>query len=168
MDRLYYCNIDKDQELNKRISDRNVPSSVLQPQFSLRPISTKYSFLPIVDHRPPTTVPIVSKPVYSVEQVFNPGTTQSPWSGYASNINKETMLRNQGFAIQKNEQSVYVPSSGSDLYNSPSFNVTNEKQPFPRLFTAETFQTFNPNDFDLAKNTFNNFTRQQLLDHSLC
>lgn len=163
MDSLYYCNIETDQELNKRISQRNIPSAPLQPQFSIRPISTKYACLPIVDNRPPSNMPIVGAPTYNVENVFNPGNAQSPWSGFASNIHKESILRNQGFALQNNEQSVFVPSSKSELYNTPNLNQGGVTQPYPGLFTKEMFNPFNPNKYDLGKDYFNNFTRQQLL-----
>lgn len=168
MDSLFYCNIETDQELNKRISKRNVPSAPLQPQFSFRPISTKYACLPIVDHRQPATVPINRMPTYNVENVFNPGNAKSPWNGFASNINKESMLRSQGFALQNNEQSVFVPSSDSEMYNTPKINEGNGIQPYPRLFTQETFNNFNPNTYDLGKGVFNNYTRQQLMSSEPC
>jgi hypothetical protein len=167
MDALYYCNIDADEELNKRISQRNIPSSPLQPQFTFRPISTKYSFLPIVDHRAPAKVPIIRRPAYNSECVFNPGTAQSPWSGFATNINKESDLRNQFFGLQKCEQSQYVPSTDSDMYKSYVVG-RNESQPFPGLFTQEKFNKFNPNDCDVGKDIFNNSTRVQLLSSECC
>lgn len=168
MNSLYYCNIESDEELNKRISERNRPSAPLQPQFSFRPISTKYSFLPIVDQRAPATVPIIRRPTYQVGNVFNPGTAQSPWSGFASNINKESGLRNQFFALQNCEQSQFVPSSESDLYNYRVNDGSVETQPFPGLFTEETFERFNPNTCNLGKEFFNNFTREQLHNSECC
>lgn len=168
MNTLYYCNIESDEELNKRILERNKPSAPLQPQFSFRPISTKYSFLPIVDHRAPATVPIIRRPTYNVGNVFNPGTAQSPWSGFASNINKESSLRNQFFALQNCEQSQFVPSSESDLYNYRISDGSVENQPFPGLFTEQTFETFNPNTCNLGKEFFNNFTREQLHNSECC
>ena len=46
---LYICNIKRDEELSNRIAERNIPSAYLEPQFSQRPVSTKYALLPIVD-----------------------------------------------------------------------------------------------------------------------
>ena len=43
---MYQCNLDRSNELNERIYERNVPSSTLQPQFGIRPVATKYE-LPI-------------------------------------------------------------------------------------------------------------------------
>jgi len=36
---------------NRRIYDRNVPSQMLQQYIDVRPVMTKYSYLPIVDPR---------------------------------------------------------------------------------------------------------------------
>jgi hypothetical protein len=151
-------------EINKRIYDRNLPSQFLQPYLSVRPVMTKYSFMPIVDPRAPINVPLVQQPVYNVHNVFNPGNTQSPWSGFASNINKESMLRNQVFALQECSQSVYVPSSNSDLYKFSFKPEKNVNQPFPNLFHNERFSEFDPNPENVAHGTFMNHTRQQLKD----
>ena len=153
-------------EINKRIYDRNLPSQFLQPYLSVRPVMTKYSLMPIVDPRAPINVSLNQQPVYNVHNVFNPGNTQSPWSGFASNINKESMLRNQVFALQECSQSVYVPSSDSDLYQF-SFKPEksgNNQQPFPDLFYNQKFNEFDPNPENVAHGTFMNHTRQQLKD----
>ena len=152
--------------INKRIFDRSLPSQMLQPYLSVRPVMTKYSFMPIVDPRAPINVPLNQQPVFNVHDVFNPGNTQSPWSGFASNINNESILRNQVYALQECSQSVYVPSSKSDLYQY-SFRPDksgNFHQPFPGLFKKEQFNEFDPNSEDVAHGVFMNHTRQQLKD----
>lgn len=152
--------------INTRLYDRFLPSQMLQPYLNVRPVMTKYSIMPIVDPRAPIKTPLEQMPVYNTDKVFNPGNTQSPWSGFASNINKESELRNQIFALQKCSQSVYVPSSQSDLYKyqfTPTKSA-NQAQPYPELFKPETFQQFNPNPENLGGNIFNNCTRQQVKD----
>jgi len=42
---LYTCNHGRVDEVNTRIADRNIPSKGLQPQYSIRPASTKYGYL---------------------------------------------------------------------------------------------------------------------------
>lgn len=106
----------KTNTINQRMSQRNIPSSHLQPYFSSHPVLTRYTVLPIVDARKSIHVPVIQQPTYSPQQTFNPGTAVAPWSGFAANVNVESDLRNQIFALQKNSQSVYVPSSKSDLY----------------------------------------------------
>ena len=112
---LYTCNQERTQQLNDRIFSRNIPSSQLQMQFSSRPVSTKYATMPIVNPRAKSQIPINVAPTYETTEVFNPGTS-APWSGFPTKIDDESKLRNQFFALQKCEQSEYVPSSTSDLY----------------------------------------------------
>ena len=38
-------------QTNNRIYNRNIPSKLLQPYIDVRPVMTKYSYLPIVDPR---------------------------------------------------------------------------------------------------------------------
>ena len=161
VDGLYECNIERTEELNDRISVRNVPSSVLQPRFGIRSVSTKYAMLPIVDRRPVAKEPILKVPPYNIQQTFNPGTASAPWSGYSSHVNDESRLRNQFFALQKCEKSEYVPSSNSDLY-AYKIDGSSAHQPFPKLFEEEKFNKFNPNVCNLGKNLFDNSTRIQL------
>jgi hypothetical protein len=164
---ITYNNIDRDEELNKRIEARNVPSRPLQPQFDIRPTPTKYTMFPMVTPKDPPCVKINREPIYNVEEVFNPGTAQAPWSGYIANINTESTLRNQFFALQKCEQSVYVPSTTSDMY-TVKVSGRNETQPFPGLFAEQTFAPFDPNTGGVGKDIFNNNTRVQMLDGPPC
>lgn len=158
---VYHTNIDRYQQLNERIAERNVPSGNLQSYFSIRPVSTKYSLMPVFDQYKSSEVkmPIMSN--YNIGKTFNPGNAQGPWSGYANNVDVETILRNQTFALQKGDRSVYVPSSNSDLYITEVVG-RNEVQTHPYLFKHEPLPSFNPNTFNLGSNVFNNATRQQL------
>jgi hypothetical protein len=103
------------KETNDRIYDRNISSQPLQPYLDVRPVMTKYSIMPIVDPRRKISVPLTQMPNFNVQSTFNPGNTQSPWSGF--NVNEESVLRNQIYALQKCSQSEYVPNSKSDLYH---------------------------------------------------
>jgi|UniRef100_A0A6C0DHW6 hypothetical protein len=154
-------------ETNRRIYDRNIPSQMLQPYIDVRPVMTKYSYLPIVDPRKELNVNMNQLPTFNPHIVFNPGNTQSPWSGFASNINTESELRNQIFALQKCSQSVYVPNSNSDLYEykfNTNKNTPQQYQPHNLLFRNETFNCFNPNPDSNIVGTymFSNSTRSQI------
>jgi hypothetical protein len=157
------CNLNRYDELNQRIYNRNIPSSYLDAKFSPRPVSTKYSLLPVVDQYKNSNVPIISSVPYNIGKIFNPGNASGPWSGFATNVDVETILRNRTFALQYCEQSTYVPSSRSDLYNIevPSKPV---QQPFPGLFDQPSLAPFDPNPLGLGSDVFNNATRQQLKD----
>ena len=159
------CVSDIHNQTNQRIYDRNIPSQMLQPYIDVRPVMTKYSYFPIVDPRKQIRVPLQQMPTYNVENVFNPGNTQSPWSGFASNINKESELRNQIYALQKCSQSVYVPNSTSDLYTY-NFQTPYTRNPHELLFKDETFDNFNPNPAPkiCGSGIFLNSTRCQVKD----
>lgn len=159
------CVADIHQQTNTRIYDRNIPSQMLQPYIDVRPVLTKYSYFPIVDPRKPINVPLQQMPTYNVHNVFNPGNTQSPWSGFASNINTESELRNQVYALQKCSQAVYVPSSNSDLYTY-QFQTKTRHNPHELLFKNEDFGSFNPNPAPGVCGTgiFYNSTRCQVRD----
>jgi hypothetical protein len=150
---------------NMALYERNVPSAPLQPYLEVRPVSTKYSYLPIVDPRKELNVPFVQQPTYNVHATFNPGNSQGPWSGFASQINTESVLRNQIYALQKCSQAVYVPSSHSDLYNY-TFQPKQTPQAHGLLFQQSQFKCFDPNP-DSSKvgfSLFNNSTRSQVKD----
>jgi hypothetical protein len=162
MDRLMPGN-QRTEELNQRISIRNMPTSQLQPQFDIRPFSSKYAKMPIVDRHVRHQVQLQAVPTYDIETTFNPGTAQAPWSGFAANINDESRLRNQFFALQRGGgQSSYIPAQNSELYNAPIQAATSDQQPFPALFMAQTFEEFNGCPKGLGVNFFENCTRQQI------
>ncbi len=161
-------NSQKQYITNLRSYERNIPSQSLQPYLDARPVMTKYSILPIVDPRKQITTPLIQQPTYSQEQMFNPG-DHGPWSGYASNINQESELRNQLYALQNCPQATYVPSSDSNMYKmnwTNNNNNNNVYQPFPGLFKDQTFVKNNPNAYPnkIGYALFNNATRQQTRD----
>lgn len=156
-----YCQQDRTEELSRRMYARNIPSAPLQPQLDARPVLSKYTIMPILDQRKPATVPLSNYPVYNPAHVFNPGSAVAPWSGYATAVNVESTLRNQFFALQKCEQSEYVPSSKSDLYNV-RIDSRQIPQTHPLLFKTEKFAPMNPDCFHLANQVFNNSTRTEI------
>jgi hypothetical protein len=156
-----YCQQERTEELSSRMRDRNIPSAALQPQLCARPVLTKYAIMPILDQRKEATVPLAAYPVYNPARVFNPGSAVAPWSGYATAVNVESTLRNQFFALQKSEQSAYVPSSDSDLYNV-RIDSRQIEQTHPLLFKTERFAPVNPDCFNLANRVFNNSTRTEI------
>lgn len=122
------------QELNNRVSQRNVPSMSLQSVFDPRPQNTKYTMFPVhekvsVSFPPEKLTPVTCMLPYDQTRYFNPGTS-APFNGYANNIDKETSLKNlfesnQRYAIQNK----YIPSSQSDMYiNSVQQNGLNVNQ----------------------------------------
>lgn len=158
-------NMERSVELSNRISERNVPSGPLQPQFSIRPVSTKYDMMSIVDRRAPSSVPIQRVPTHNVATNFNPGNAQAPWEGFAANINDESILRNQIFAIQNCDKAAYVPSSTSDLYEV-KVEGRKEEQTHQSLFVEDELPPFNPNPdrTKVGHAFFHNYTQLQIKD----
>ena len=145
-------NIEYDNELNNRINTRHLPSQQLMPLYDVRPVSTKYSFFQTVDERFHSSVPILNYNTYSSE-VFNPG-SRAPVDFYMKEIDTETKLRNQFMALQKGNQSVYVPELNSSLYEFPMAGK------FDKYSITECTAKMAP--VNLAPNTFNNTTRTNL------
>ena len=160
---VYIKHIERVEDLNSRIFSRNIPSGEIQPCINTRPVPTKYSVMPIMDIRTESSVELKKTQPHNVSETFNPGSAKGPWSGFSSNINNESVLRNQFFAIQKCDKSVYVPSSSSDMYEV-TVGGRNEVQPFAELFRKPDLGSFNPNIYNVGNNFFANNTRQQLKD----
>jgi len=149
---------ERTDELNQRLSTRHFPDSALEPAFSPRPLSTKYN-LPM---NPAPTVPINAVAEHSVAGNFNPATRAGPFKTYMRNIDTETVLRNQTMAIQNASQSVYVPSSSSDLYRVDVIGRP-VAQPYAGLFEQSTFaDRARPNLAHIGQDRFFNSTRTQL------
>ena len=100
---------------NKRIYERNVPNFSPQMVFDSRPVSTKYDVLPILEKRNEGSTHIEERSLFNQKTHFLPGDA-GPVSTFLTNIDQESTLRNQFFALQKTDQSQYVPPSNSDLY----------------------------------------------------
>jgi len=164
---ILYGQFERVDELNDRILGRFYPDIPLQPNLDVRPVPTKYSHFPVIDRIPMARVKITEAPYYSMGSNFTPSNTRGPVDGYFSNVNLESSLRNQFFALQRGApQNVYIPSSQSDLYNvqmaDPSIT---ESQPYPGLFNEyrpdPTTKSSNLNAKIGADRFFNN-TRVQL------
>ena len=167
VDGMFVASADRVDDLSNRMFARNVPSQDLQPNFDMRPVATKYAVMPIYDQYKPTTEVLRSYPTYSPYNVYNPGTSRPHFNGFASKVNVESTLRNQWFALQNAEQSVYVPSSTSDLYNT-AIAYRPVMMPHPHLAEdySASLEPHNCNPMNLGRRVFENPTRMQLKDVS--
>ena len=75
-------------------------------------------------------------------------------------VDTESRLRNQFFALQKNDQSQYMPSLNSNLYNTGS-SLQQKPTQIENYNKIENI-AFNPDRCNLAPETFNNNTRLNL------
>ena len=159
---VYYCNIDRVEDLNKRISSRNIPDNSLKPNFSIRPQSTKMSIFPILDFKTKPNVYLHYYKNNAPGETFNPGTSNGQFSAYAKNINNESILQNRIYAKQRCEQANYVPGMNSDLY-VPRLDRNSEDttQPFPGLFEKPAIPYRDENTINYLNKPIHNFTRYQ-------
>lgn len=158
---FYICSNDQHNQTNSEIFKRNIPDQVLEAQFSFRPVQTKYVKFPALNVRHTDNVSEI-RTFYDTEETFNPGNSKGPYSGYIKNVDLENNLRNSYFALQKCNQSVYVPESVSDLYKETVNNNTKlEDLTHPGLFKTEDFKPFNADKEKKSYLIFNNSTRVQ-------
>ena len=145
-------NIEYDNELNTRIAPRFFASQQLMPLFDRRPVATKYTFFQTVDETPVSNTDTLNYNQYSTETVFNPG-SRGQVDFYMKEIDTESLLRHQFMALQKSNQSVYVPELNSSLYDCPmAYNKEHYPHSKTDCKTKEQCQ-------NLAPNTFYNSTR---------
>ena len=178
------------------IAGGNVPqggNAGLRPHLESRSVPTKnIRFSAVQEHRTSSVplVPLERFPAYNPytrmnasrsmesvvggfqppdhnEQVFAPIQSKGPTDYFLANVDAESTLRNQFFALQHGaDQAVYVPSSSSDLYRVqvPTHSHP-DAQPFPSLFSANQYNTTtNPymDESRIGKDMFHNCTQTQL------
>ena len=79
-----------------------------------------------------------------------------------SHIDDETILRNQTFALQKSDKSVYVPDSSSDLYQTTVNNINGHPGQHNLLWNVDVPSSSSHNvSSNIGFETFNNHTRVQ-------
>lgn len=114
------CSSEYQEEINHSIYQRNIPSHPLDNQYISRPVKTRQTLFPVVDHMMSASSfnPCIQHQthIYHPEHQYNPGQS-APFMGWANSINYESRLRNLYMPLQKGcIQGEYIPSSTSTLY----------------------------------------------------
>jgi len=179
------CNLCTDRlvnEINDRILARTMATGNIEVLISPRPQPTLYT-RPLHNSIPPGPAckPRILTYNSDPKKYFLPCTKGGTWSQYNQNINTESILRNQVYALQNAPQATYVPNSTSDLYNStvPKTNTSTAQGLYPNLPTSNTEYNiwglqptlnresgypFLPPPVNLGNKLFNNDTRQEIKD----
>lgn len=164
-----YGQFRRTEELNERIRNRTTYDKPLRPNFEMRPVETKYVRFQTKDIRPRTTVGFGTYSDHAPESNMTSMTCRGPPNEKNYNIDTDTILRNHHFSYQPGaSQNVFVPSSASELYHSPTFIESNLSpiQPFPSLFNTQTFSSNhrmkNTEGTHIGADMFHNNTRTQL------
>lgn len=126
---------------NDLIYNRNIPDEILRPNLGFRSTTTRQAIFPTAPIKREATVPIYSIPGHCVQTNFSPATRMGPTATYLANIDVETKLQGRVYALQRSDESVYVPSSTSDLYNVNVEKGAPVEQPCPLLFERQTYNT---------------------------
>ena len=162
---VQYGQNERVDELNNRMAERHFPDTALEPNYNCRPVPTKYSRFPIINRRAPVREPMNQYANHNLYTNFNPGSASANVKSFQQNIDVETILRNQTFALQHGaDQGVYIPTSNSDLYNVSVVSRPSE-QPYPLLFERPQFiNRTHPNLMtnNIGRDNFFNHTRTQL------
>lgn len=154
------------QELNERLYSRNIPDTHLENWFSPKSVSTRFTKMPITynsNNKKQIPSPETA-PKYNIEKTFAAPTSKAPFSGFYTNVDTESSLRNQFYSLQKSNQSIYVPSSNSELYNIKVVG-RQETQTHPILFNKYIPQKSSierPNIKNIGNDRWFNHTRTQL------
>ena len=114
----------KHNQINNEIIKRNIPSQPLQPYLSVPSVSTrfvvqpKYDFsTPPCDYTKQNVTHMNQHSTYDTQNYFYPGNRKAPFSGFSTNVNIESQLRNQHTKLTKDHSNIYVPHSKSTLYH---------------------------------------------------
>jgi hypothetical protein len=161
---LYHGQHDRVDELNSRLVGRQFPDHAMQPNYSPRPVSTKYAHFPMLEGRVKPTVSEQNYVQYDPHAHFSTATTRGPVRTYLANVDIETMLQNRHISLQHGaDQGVYVPSSSSNMYG---FSAVGRHEPLgdrALLFKQHSLATTLPEIVKhIGNDRFNNNTRTQL------
>ena len=158
------------QALNRRLASRNIGGQPMNPAFDPRAQHTKYHRFPVFDKgEKDAKTPMVCNQMFNPNYHYLPG-DKAPYSGYAVNVNNESRLRNAFMPRQKYaDQSYYVPSTKSDMYNEPQFEnqqkamLYDNMNPHPSLFfNPHQFAQHDTNPYNIKQHGFNTHTRQEV------
>ena len=86
---VYYCQLDRNQELSDRMYKRNIPSVQMGASYFSRPVDTYATVFGMVDNHKQATVKKANFSPYSQRYVFNPGSS-APYDGYSRNVDVES------------------------------------------------------------------------------
>ena len=84
--------MDRVEELNNRITGRNLPSDLLEPVFDPRPANTKGGMMPVMTPHKEPNEDFFSYKSYHPEKMFAPATRSAPFKGFCERVNDESDL----------------------------------------------------------------------------
>lgn len=135
--------MDRVEELNQRLYERNKTSTTPQMLFSPRPISIKYNDFPIIDHYTPSNTPMISYSDYNIKEDYLPTSFISPLNGYS--VSNESDLRNLKHKLSKCQQ-IYTPkytqphvTGRKEINTHPLLNMSVKMSPYQQTQPTQLF-----------------------------
>lgn len=160
---------------NVKFMSRNHVERPFENYYSLRPVTTRRTVLPLFQPSVPATVRVnrnTERPLYF------PGNRMAPWSGFASNVNTESLLRGQVYAHQVNPLAHYMPNTDSSLYGvhwrfpqslpnttQEGFRQMPEEEKHSLLFQGQDAQVGNSKTHQKVRETFIGHGQQTLFNN---
>ena len=144
------CNLESENDINKRILERNTSIFVSDNNLSIRPKATKYTI--------PTLFTEPDNNYTNFYRAESKGKTSVSYYDYSRNVQYESILRNQIVTLQNSPTLAYIPSSNSDMYvnNISTSSKNNDSELlFPNLV--------NTNLVEVENNDYNKFRKHQSL-----
>ena len=157
----YYCYEGSRDQVNGEMYNRNLSSAPVQMNFSPRPTQTRFVRMPLVHCKQESPVHIANLPDYEVSETYLPA-AEAPYSGYANNVDTETVLRGAVFPLQRGARSKFIPSSQSNMYQHEVVNGRPVRQTHASLFREETFAPVKRDECGTGYKVFNNHTKYQV------
>ena len=150
---ILICNFERQNEINKRILERNIPFCNKNNPINIRPDHTKYTF-PIFTYNNDSKCFNISDVKLKNEECFK---------NYSSNIDLESTLKSQDKKLNNSPNNKYIPSSKSDLYlnNIQQTDNTTELL-YPYLFNQNIINEKDNRNNIFPNKLFNTDTRQDL------
>lgn len=150
---ILICNFERQNEINKRILERNIPMCNRDNPINIRPECTKYTF-PVFTYNNDTKCFNLNEMKFKNEDCFK---------NYSTNIDIESQLKNQDKSLSNNPNNTYIPASNSDLYlnHIPQKN-NNSELLYPHLFNQNIITEKDNRNNNFVNKLFNTDTRQEL------
>lgn len=146
-----------EQQINKKHYSHQVFPQPIEYKFNPRPEETRHVKFPA----------LVNKSAFNMvapntQLAYVPNAQQGTFVGFSSNIDDETILRNQTFALQKSDKAAYIPDSTSDLYVDSVKNIHGHPEKHQLLWdNYAPLPSMRYVANQIGNDTFHNHTREQ-------
>lgn len=146
-----------EQQINRKSYAHQIIQQPIEYKFDPRPQETRHVKFPALVNK--SAFNMVSP---NTQLAYVPNAQQGTFVGFSSNIDDETILRNQTFALQKSDKAAYIPDSNSDLYVESVQNRNGNPESHQLLWeNYAPLPSMRHVSNQIGNDTFYNHTREQ-------